>query len=186
MAWSHLQEDLGHLEGSPRLLHVSPHYSLGRRLATAPGLRYVGVDLEARPHVGVCGDLRSLPFPEASFDAVICIHVLEHVEEDGEAIAELYRVTRPDGWVFVNVPMSDDRVTLEDADVTTPSRRREMFGEETHVRLYGRDLVHRLEAPGFHVEPVVDRPYDDDEIERFGLPWDERSFVCTKPSGEVL
>jgi len=150
-------------------------------LAAHPDLVYVGVDLVAEPHVCVLGDLTALPFAERAFDATVCVHVLEHVEADSVAIAELYRVTRPGGWVLVNVPMSPQTRTLENVAVRTPRQRREMFGEETHVRVYGSDLVARLEAPGFHVDPIVHRPRPVEEISRFGLPADEKSFLCKRP-----
>lgn len=183
LIWLYLRDNPSLLHGASRLLHVSPHYSLGRRLSSDSGRGYVGLDLDAEPHVNVLGDLTALPFPESCFDSVICIHVLEHVEDDDEAIAELHRVMQPTGWALINVPMSDDPRTLESASVHTPRQRRDLYGEETHVRVYGRDLVERLEAPGFHVDPVVHRPYSSSEVARFGLPSDEKSFVCTKRVG---
>jgi SAM-dependent methyltransferase len=42
----------------------------------------------------VIGDIQRLPFATASFDVVICSHVLEHVEDPAAAVAELTRVGR--------------------------------------------------------------------------------------------
>lgn len=184
LIWLYLSENQDLLRGVMRLLHVSPHYSLGRRLSADAGRQYIGVDLETGPHVAVRADLTALPFRGDSFDAAICVHVLEHVEDDALAIAELFRILRPGGWTLVNVPVGDHPRTLEDAAITTPSQRREAFGEETHVRLYGQDLTQRLGSPGFRVEPVVHVPYSPAEETRFGLPTGERSFICTKPDGE--
>ncbi len=39
-------------------------------------------------------DLRHLSFSDGSFDVAICSHVLEHIQEDRQAMAELYRVLR--------------------------------------------------------------------------------------------
>src|SRR5262249_46727341 len=51
-------------------------------------------------------DGRSLPFPDAAFDAAYSVSVLEHISEAGdeEALRELARVVRPGGRVFVTLP----------------------------------------------------------------------------------
>lgn len=52
----------------------------------------------------IVGDVQSLPFADASVDAVICIAVLEHVEEPQKAMKEIYRVLKPGGYCYVYVP----------------------------------------------------------------------------------
>jgi SAM-dependent methyltransferase len=52
----------------------------------------------------VAGDVRSLPFPDAAFDFVICSQTLEHVPSQHAALLELARVCRPGGHCFVSVP----------------------------------------------------------------------------------
>ncbi len=41
------------------------------------------------------GDALGLPFPDATFDRVICAEVLEHVPDDRRAMAEIARVLKP-------------------------------------------------------------------------------------------
>ncbi|WP_229429436.1 class I SAM-dependent methyltransferase [Methylomonas fluvii] len=43
-------------------------------------------------------------FADASFDAVWCSHVLEHVQNSGLALAEIRRVLKPQGMLFLVVP----------------------------------------------------------------------------------
>jgi ubiquinone/menaquinone biosynthesis C-methylase UbiE len=43
------------------------------------------------------GDALSLPWPDATFDAAVCVRVLHHFEDPGPIIAELGRVVRPGG-----------------------------------------------------------------------------------------
>lgn len=52
------------------------------------------------------GSLTQLPYPDASFDRALCLDVLEHLtfDEQREALAELHRVVRPGGELFVSVP----------------------------------------------------------------------------------
>jgi len=50
------------------------------------------------------GDALRLPFPDATFDRVICAEVLEHVGDDRAAMAEIARVLKPGGTAAVTVP----------------------------------------------------------------------------------
>ncbi len=50
------------------------------------------------------GSITSLPFQSNEFDLVCAFDVVEHVEEDILAIAELHRVCKPQGYVFTTVP----------------------------------------------------------------------------------
>ncbi len=52
----------------------------------------------------VAADLYRLPFVAESFDLVWNSSTLEHLESPGVALAEMQRVTRPGGHVFVGVP----------------------------------------------------------------------------------
>ena len=60
----------------------------------------VGVDIVAPANpIGdgiefVSGWVESLPFPDKSFDTVICTHVIEHILDYRNAIAELRRIAR--------------------------------------------------------------------------------------------
>jgi SAM-dependent methyltransferase len=52
----------------------------------------------------VHGDTFHLPFPDETFDKVICSEVMEHVHDYVAAARELARVTRPEGMVAVTIP----------------------------------------------------------------------------------
>ena len=60
--------------------------------------------LEVPPEV--CMSITEACFPSNCFDLVICSHVLEHVREDRQAMAELFRVTRPGGLALLPVPVA--------------------------------------------------------------------------------
>ncbi len=49
-------------------------------------------------------DVTKLPFADGSFDVVICSEVLEHIEDNRTAVAELVRVLKPGGDLVVTVP----------------------------------------------------------------------------------
>ncbi|MFA6561901.1 MAG: class I SAM-dependent methyltransferase [Verrucomicrobiia bacterium] len=52
----------------------------------------------------VAGTLPALPFLSSCFDVVLALDVVEHVEDDAQAVAELARVCKPGGTVFITVP----------------------------------------------------------------------------------
>src|SRR5437763_4218903 len=72
------------------------------------------------------GDIHALPFPDASFDAVICSSVLYHqwVSDVEGAVREMYRVLRPDGVLLVNVPAFPFLHSAHDEAVMTARRFR--------------------------------------------------------------
>jgi SAM-dependent methyltransferase len=50
---------------------------------------------------GRLADAAALPFPDASFDAVLACHMLYHVPDTGRALDEMVRVLRPGGLLAV-------------------------------------------------------------------------------------
>lgn len=50
------------------------------------------------------GDGTKLPFPDDTFDHIICSEVMEHIPDDSAAAAELARVLKPGGTLGVTVP----------------------------------------------------------------------------------
>lgn len=53
--------------------------------------------------------LDQLPMKDASFDAVLCTEVLEHLEWPRESVREMFRVLKRGGSLFLTVPMAHDQ-----------------------------------------------------------------------------
>ena len=72
----------------------------------ADRLAITGLDANYASERVTHGSLMALPFPDASFDRALCLDVLEHLayEEQPRALAEIFRVLRPGGELFVSVP----------------------------------------------------------------------------------
>lgn len=54
--------------------------------------------------IDIVSDIASIPEPDASFDAVMCIEVLEHVPHPVDALRELARLLRPGGTLLLTAP----------------------------------------------------------------------------------
>jgi len=54
----------------------------------------------------IISDITSIPRPNASFDSVMCIEVLEHVPHPVAAIKEMVRILKPGGWLVITAPFA--------------------------------------------------------------------------------
>ncbi len=178
--WLFLQEGTNLFGDRVRLFEISPKYAFSRRFRRMANLWFVGADLGKRPNIDLRMDLRAAPLREGSFDALLCVHVLEDIDDDATAMAELQRLLRPGGWALVSVPTDMDNVTIEDPSITDKEERRRLFGEEAHVRVYGHDIVKRLEEAGFDVKVDLAADLDPAVVRRHGLRLDENLFLCRK------
>ena len=79
--------------------------------------------------------LEAIDRADASYDLVICNHVLEHVADDRQGLRELMRITRPGGFVQLTVPTPYTRATTVDWGYPKP----ESHG---HYRGYGKDFLY--------------------------------------------
>jgi SAM-dependent methyltransferase len=179
--WLHFERDPALLASAGSLLHMSPEWCLERRLRPLVGAGYVTSDLDPGA-ADVVLDLRAATMPAASFDAILCSHVLEHVDDDAAAMRELHRLLRPGGWAIVMVPIDHGRHrTLEDPSNDTPQERQRAYWQHDHVRLYALDVNDRLTAAGFDVERVVPAlQYGSDIAVRYGLLDTDDVLICRK------
>jgi SAM-dependent methyltransferase len=81
-----------------------------------PGIDYVGVDVGGTPDLVVNLERERLPFPDASFDCVVCSDVLEHLDNLHAGFGELVRVARgrliislPNNWANARLPLARGR-----------------------------------------------------------------------------
>jgi SAM-dependent methyltransferase len=146
---------LSNLVEGRRVLHFAPEPMVSTFLA-ASAANYVTADF-GRKDVDLQVDLGCMDrIADYSFDLVVACDVLEHVPDDAAALQEIRRVLSVGGWVILTVPQKDTLLTTyEDPSLTTPEERRQAFGQEDHVRMYGEDFGRILENQGF-VVTIVD------------------------------
>ena len=141
-SWSRLWDTceaeivLAELPMTGRVLDAGCGYGRYAGLIATHGLKYVGIDVSnvqvalarathphSAPHLFV-GDLVSMPFPDETFDLVVCTRVLNHGVALDAVAHEFARVLRPGGRVVITdiaelhqyaratVPTTAGRVTL--------------------------------------------------------------------------
>ena len=183
--WLLRESDLGRgAVALPRMLHIAPEVALMRKMrkmyASTPD-RYVTADLES-PLADMHFDIQHIPLADESFDVVIANHIMEHVEDDHQAMCELYRILRRGGWGVILSPIDESRAeTFEDDSITDEKERTRIFGQYDHRRIYGRDYAERLRGAGFEVE-VIDykQQFSHKEQALYALP-DEKLYIVWKP-----
>lgn len=85
-------------------------------------------------------DILDCPLPAASFDAVVALNVLEHIEDDSSALAGMARLLRPDGIAIIEVPAGPRLFDAYDRQLH-------------HFRRYTMaDLVRKVEGAGLRIE----------------------------------
>jgi SAM-dependent methyltransferase len=114
-SWEYYPTYIAKLEAVRRYLNALPPASRVLDAGCGEGvlvdeyagrLDITGVDANYSSANVVSGSVAALPFPDASFDRALCLDVLEHLQFDDQprAFAELFRVLRPGGELFVSVP----------------------------------------------------------------------------------
>jgi predicted SAM-dependent methyltransferase len=187
LMWLYLHHKTRVFADHTQLLHVAPERVLQQRFSSSPNIDYIAADIES-PLARVRMDLIRMPCLNDAFDAILCSHVLEHIEDDLAAMRELHRVLRPGGWAILQVPIDNQRqVTYEDFSITSPDDRLQHFNQHDHVRIYGRDYKERLETAGFvvHVDHYV-KELGPKKIKRYCLDSSEGIYVCRKPQSNVV
>lgn len=170
------------------VLHFAPEKQLASRIGSCRPARYVKGDLVPSREGVEKMDVTDVPYAAASFDWVLCNHVLEHVPDDAKALRELFRVLKPGGTAILQTPFASGlEKTLEDPEeINTDEKRTAFYGQEDHVRLYGRDLFGRIRAAGFQLE--LRKHGDclpDIDASRYGVNREEPLFLCVKPKSLV-
>lgn len=127
-----------------------------RRLEVAPGLRprlplagtqFVDISASALAKLKaggadtVLGTISALPFADASFDLICALDVIEHVDDDQRALAELSRVAAPVATLLLSMPLHPQWWTPFD-DFVGHRRRYEATEIQSLLSRYGFVVTH--------------------------------------------
>ncbi len=186
LLWLYLKRKTNFFSEVLKVLHIAPEPCFMKKFEAQHRDGYITTDLES-PLAKVKADIHDLPFDNDLFDASLCNHVMEHVANDILAMKEIYRVLKPGGWAIIMVPFFHPipDQTLEDPSIASKKDRELHYGQDDHVRKYGRDFPDRLRLAGFHVnEDQFVKTLTAEEIHRFALPEEEIIYFCQKPKQE--
>ena len=132
------------------VLHFAPEENIEIRIEKEKPRVYVKADLSPGKSDIQKIDVTDIPFSDCHFDFIICNHVLEHVLEDRLALSELFRVLKPGGWAVLQTPFSTLLAnSFCDPAIDSDDLRKFFYGQEDHVRVYGRDLFSKIGEAGF-------------------------------------
>ena len=133
-----------------RVLHFAPEPAVKKFIESAGPVEYIRGDLFPASADIRRLDLCALPFANDSFDVVIANHVLEHVDDDSQALSEIFRTLSPGGVAVLQTPYASKlSKTICDPAATDTELRLQLYGQQDHVRLYGSDIFQRFTSVGF-------------------------------------
>ncbi|CAN1532073.1 AdoMet_MTases domain containing protein [Flavobacteriaceae bacterium] len=173
--WSLLETEL--LVPNMSILDFSPSRCLYRKLKKMKTINYKSTDLSGDFIADHHFDITNLEITDNSLDLVICYHILEHVNDDVQAIKELFRVMKPGGKALIQTPFKDGNI-YEDYSIVSDEERLKHFGQEDHVRIYSvSGLGKRLGNCGFLVKIIEDSSTEN----KYDFDKKEIIILITKP-----
>lgn len=137
-------------EDGGAVLHFAPEKQIEAQIRKNTRTDYITADI-MKDVADYTVDMTKMPFEDGRFDYIIANHVLEHISDEGKAITELKRCIGKKGKIILSFPVSPDTDTFEISGLSGEERTY-YYGQDDHVRLYGRDFKERLESYGLTVE----------------------------------
>lgn len=149
-------------KGAPALLDAGCAWGYATRFFAERAGRVAGVDVDEQA-VAVAAErypwidfraapLEAIPHTSESFDVVLCLDVLEHVQDERQSLDELFRVLRPGGTLVLTTP---HRGAFSFLDPVNVLRRLGRIDEPEHRHYSLTDLRHLLDqsrwAGGYEV-----------------------------------
>lgn len=132
------------------ILHFAPEPRIAKLFAERAPARHVQADLyPTRPDIERI-DMMRIPYPDETFDLIVANHVLEHVADYPASLKELSRVLKLGGMAILQTPFSAKLdATWSDNGIDDDRSRLHAYGQEDHVRLFGKDIFERFAVAGF-------------------------------------
>jgi len=94
------------------VLAVAPRVTFATGIDLTPEMLRQSRQFQAEKQIAnavfACADADHIPFPDASFDLVSCQHAFHHITKPELVLAEMIRVTKPEGRVLILDPLAPE------------------------------------------------------------------------------
>ncbi len=107
-----------------------------KRFLSSQGFQVIGIDTFSSPNTDIISDGHCLPFPDSVFDVVTSIKVFEHLHTPAQAVSEVARVLRPEGYFIGSVAFL------------------EPFHADSYFNMSHLGITYLLKNHGFQVEEL--------------------------------
>ena len=123
-------------------------------------IEYITADINGEADLLL--DIENTKLEDKSIEMIICNHVLEHVNDYKKALKELKRIIKPNGLIIISFPVDTNYKTVyEEKNIKSPLEKVKKFGQNDHLRIFGKDSKKMLEKIGFTVEEINGKNYDE-------------------------
>lgn len=184
LLWMYYENKTTLYKQPTKLLHIAPEIIFFRHFKKQKNIDYYPADLypQVYPKGTQYFNLLQPTFPDNTFDAIICNHVFQYIEEDAKAMSNVYKLLKPGGWAILQVPLNKElTVTYEDSTIIDPLEREKAFGLKEHVRFYGLDYADKLKEAGFTVKiDDYTAEFSDADNYKYGFWQGDAIYYCTK------
>lgn len=175
------RHDPGLLTAEGRMLHFAAEPAVRKLFASNPRLTYISTEYDMPTARIRCEhgtefltDIQKMGAMSNAFDIVFCLHVLEHVRKDRDAIREILRVLKPGGVAYIMVPFDMTLDVTEEWEIPDPDIHYHIWAYATN------DFKHRLDIFNFE-EIKPDTFLTAEERVRYRIPPKEIIYRCVKP-----
>ncbi len=171
-----------------RILHFAPEHHLSLKISEQSPMQFIKADLHPGSEDVIKIDATHIPYDDEFFDFLIANHILEHIPDYRLALAEFFRVLKPGGMAVLQTPFSKIlKNNFEDANLATDELRLFFYGQEDHVRIFGKyQFFKSIENTGFKLQIAKHGDLFHDHVAYvYGVNKKEDLILINKPKRNV-
>lgn len=166
-----------------QILHFAPEKNLQNKILQFSPSKYVKADFAPMSEDIIFVDATNIKFNSYEFDIVIANHILEHIKDHEQALAEIYRVLKVGGMAILQTPYSSILTkNFEDNGIKTGELKTFFYGQEDHVRIFSEnELQSCIRKAGFDLKVIKHSAYYGvKEANYYGVNDAESLFLAKK------